>query len=62
LREKLIANLISRDEQRTYKEDGRDDDDNGRKQQENEAHGNPRRLDFVSLTKIQPYRKARANF
>jgi hypothetical protein len=46
LREKLIANLISRDEQRTYKEDGRDDDDNGRKQQENEAHGNPPKVGF----------------
>jgi hypothetical protein len=47
LREQLIANVISRDEQRTYKEDGRDDDDNGRKKRENEPHGTPRSLDLV---------------
>ncbi len=46
LREKLIAKVISRDEKRAYKEDSRDDDDNGRKQQENEAHGNPPKVGF----------------
>ena len=46
LREQLIAKVISRNKQRAYKEDGRHDDDEGRKQRENESHGPLRWISF----------------